>query len=70
VNTRLRFRPEIVRWWYEEGGGAVSFGSDAHQPDQVAHGFAAAAAMVEAHGFHRGRGPHDFWFRSASISRS
>jgi len=70
VNTRLRFRPEIVRWWYEEGGGAVSFGSDAHQPDQVAHGFAAAAAMVEAHGFHRGHGPNDFWFRSASTSRS
>ena len=22
----------LMRWWYEEGGGAVSFGSDAHVP--------------------------------------
>jgi histidinol-phosphatase (PHP family) len=65
VNTRLRFRPEIVRWWYEAGGTAVSFGSDAHQPDRVAHDFADAAAMVTANGFGAGRDPNGFWLRSS-----
>jgi histidinol-phosphatase (PHP family) len=64
VNTRLGFRPEIVRWWYQAGGEAVSFGSDAHQPDKVAHGFADAAAMVTAQGFHPAPDPHAFWLRS------
>jgi histidinol-phosphatase (PHP family) len=40
-----------VRWWHEEGGRAVTFGSDAHQPAKVAHAFTEAAAMAEAHGF-------------------
>jgi histidinol-phosphatase (PHP family) len=63
VNTRVPLRHEIVRWWYEEGGDAVSFGSDAHTPEVVARGFADAAAMVEAQGFSAGRGPEDFWRR-------
>jgi len=63
VNTRVPLPPEIVRWWYEEGGDAVSFGSDAHAPDVVARGFADAAAMVEAQGFKPGRDLHDFWRR-------
>ena len=52
---------EFVRWWREEGGRAVCFGSDAHRPDLVATGFAGAAAMVEAVGFRPGRHPHDHW---------
>ena len=63
VNTRLPMPSEIIRWWYEVGGDAVSFGSDAHQPSLVAHGFEDAAAMVEAHGFQPGRHPYDFWRR-------
>ncbi len=63
VNTRARFPPEIVRWWRDEGGEAVTFGSDAHSPAALAHGFADAAAMVEAQGFRPGRHPHDFWTR-------
>jgi histidinol-phosphatase (PHP family) len=63
VNTRLPLSAEVVGWWYDVGGPAVSFGSDAHQPSLVAHGFDDAAAMVEAHGFHPGRHPHDFWRR-------
>ena len=61
VNTKLRPMPEIVRWWREEGGETVSFGSDAHRPDDLANGFADAAAMVEAHGFRPGRHPYDVW---------
>jgi len=25
----------LLRWWWQEGGDAVSFGSDAHQPFRV-----------------------------------
>ncbi len=63
VNTRGPMHPEIVRWWREEGGEAVTFGSDAHTPVGLAHGFAAAAAMVEAQGFRPGRHPYDHWPR-------
>ncbi len=64
VNTRIPLDARVVRWWHEAGGDAVSFGSDAHEPAAVAHGFAEAAAMVEAQGFRPGRTPFDFWTRS------
>jgi histidinol-phosphatase (PHP family) len=65
VNTRGPLYPEIVRWWREEGGDTVTFGSDAHDPTGLAYRFAEAAAMVEAHGFRPCRDPHDFWTSSA-----
>lgn len=61
VNTRTDFPPEIVRWFFEEGGQAISFGSDAHVPEALARGFADAAAMVEAQGFRPGDHPYAFW---------
>lgn len=64
INTRAPLHPEIVRWWHDEGGDAVTFGSDAHDPTMLAHGFADAAAMAEAHGFQPGRHPYDLWTRS------
>jgi histidinol-phosphatase (PHP family) len=64
VNTSVPLHPQIVRWWSEEGGEAVTFGSDAHDPPLIAHGFVEATAMVEAHGFRPGRHPYDFWRRS------
>ncbi|TMR18639.1 PHP domain-containing protein [Nonomuraea turkmeniaca] len=64
VNTRGRLHPEIVRWWRDEGGEAVTFGSDAHSPTALAYGFTEAVAMVEAQGFRPGRHPYDFWTRS------
>jgi histidinol-phosphatase (PHP family) len=63
VNTRVPLASEIVRWWRDVGGRAVSFGSDAHRPDAVADGFAVAIAMVEHHGFRADRHPHGFWRR-------
>jgi histidinol-phosphatase (PHP family) len=63
VNTRVPLPAVIVRWWYEAGGEAVSFGSDAHEPSAIARGFAEAAAMAESAGFHPGRYPDDFWRR-------
>jgi histidinol-phosphatase (PHP family) len=64
INTRVPLHPEIVRWWHEEGGDAVTFGSDAHHPAALARGFPEAAAMAEAHGFRPGCHPYDFWARS------
>jgi histidinol-phosphatase (PHP family) len=63
VNTRVPLHPRVVGWWRDEGGSAVTFGSDAHDPTGLASGFGEAAAMVEAHGFRPGRHPHDVWTR-------
>ena len=61
VNTRIPLASEIVRWWRDEGGKVVTFGSDAHVPDAVGTGLAEAVDMVEAHGFRPGRHPYDRW---------
>lgn len=63
VNTVVPLPAVIVRWWYEAGGEALTFGSDAHRPAAVARDFARAAAMAEAGGFRPGRHPHDVWRR-------
>jgi histidinol-phosphatase (PHP family) len=64
VNTRVPLHPQIVEWWRDVNGGAVTFASDAHNPLSLAFGFADAAAMVESYGFRPGRHPYDFWVRS------
>jgi histidinol-phosphatase (PHP family) len=64
VNTRVPLSPQVVRWWREVGGSAVTFGSDAHEPAELARGFGEAAALVEAHGFRPGRHPYDVWMRA------
>ncbi len=63
VNTGGPLHPELVRWWREEGGQVVTFGSDTHSPNGLARRFAEAVAMVEAHGFRPGRHPYDRWVR-------
>lgn len=62
MNTR-RLWPWIPQWWTEEGGGAVTFGSDAHGPDAIAAHFPEAMAMIEYFGFRPGSRPEDFWTR-------
>lgn len=61
VNTRGALPAGLVRWWREEGGRAITFGSDAHEPTRLAGHFAETAAMVAAHGFRAGRHPADCW---------
>ena len=51
VNTVVPLDVTILKWWHEEGGEGVTFGSDAHEPSRVGAGFAQAAAMAEAIGF-------------------
>jgi histidinol-phosphatase (PHP family) len=65
ANAAVPLPPVIMRWWYEAGGEALVFGSDAHDPSDVAERFADLAAAAEAAGFHPGRHPHDFWRRRA-----
>lgn len=64
VNTRSPLASvDLVRWWWQAGGEAVSFGSDAHGPDSVGNRFAIAVDIVEAAGFRSGRDRFDFWRR-------
>jgi len=63
VNTRLPLHATVLTWWHEEGGDAITFGSDAHLPELVGHDFRDAAEMAEAHGFRPGRNPGDLWGR-------
>lgn len=54
---------KLLTWWYEAGGQAVSFGSDAHVPSRVADRFDIAVQVAEAAGFRSGRHSLDFWRR-------
>jgi histidinol-phosphatase (PHP family) len=53
----------VLRWWAQVGGRAVSFGSDAHDPQKIALGFESAGQMVEAAGFRPNPEPAGFWLR-------
>jgi len=62
VNTKSPLASaELLGWWREAGGTAVSFGSDAHQPWRVGARFKLAVDVVEAVGFRAGRDRFDFW---------
>jgi histidinol-phosphatase (PHP family) len=64
INTRSPMASvSQLRWWWEEGGDAVSFGSDAHQPLRVGELFDVAVDIAEAAGFRPGRDRFDFWRR-------
>ncbi|GAA1509039.1 hypothetical protein [Kribbella lupini] len=68
-NTRLPLDPLILRWWREEGGQLLTFGSDAHLPEALATGLADAAAVASAHGFAPGASPADPWRAQLSDAR-
>jgi histidinol-phosphatase (PHP family) len=53
----------VLGWWSDEGGSAVSFGSDAHRPDHIAAGFGLAQEAAAAAGFKAARDALAFWTR-------
>ena len=62
INTRSPLASvELVRWWHQEGGRAVTFGSDAHVPWAVGQRFDLAVEVVTAAGFRPGRDRSDFY---------
>jgi histidinol-phosphatase (PHP family) len=64
VNTKSPLASvELMRWWWQSGGDAVSFGSDAHDGFSVGRNFDLAVDVVEAAGFRPGRDRFDFWRR-------
>ncbi|MCX2929759.1 PHP domain-containing protein [Mycobacterium sp. CVI_P3] len=64
INTRSPLASvDLVHWWWQSGGEAVSFGSDAHDPYSVGTRFAVAVDVVEAAGFRPGRDRFDLWRR-------
>ncbi|HLI38487.1 MAG TPA: PHP domain-containing protein [Streptosporangiaceae bacterium] len=64
VNTKSPLASAgLLRWWREEGGRAVSFGSDAHADWRVGDQFKLAADVAESAGFRPGRDRFDFWRR-------
>jgi histidinol-phosphatase (PHP family) len=64
INTEVPLHREIIRWWHDVGGTAVTFGSDAHEPDKLARRFSDAAALAAACGFRPGPGPCEPWARA------
>ena len=62
INTKSPLASvELIKWWRDEGGTAVSFGSDAHVPSRVGARFKLAVDIVEGAGFRAGHDPYDFW---------
>jgi len=64
INTKSPLASvQLLGWWRDEGGRAVSFGSDSHQDWRVGDRFDVAVDIVEAAGFRAGRDRFDFWRR-------
>jgi len=55
--------PTVLGWWVEEGGRALTMGSDAHDPDRIAGGFELARQLAEAAGFRPNDDPAACWRR-------
>jgi histidinol-phosphatase (PHP family) len=64
INTRMPLCPEIACWWRDERRAAITFGSDAHEPETLARRFQDAAAMAEACGFRPAHDPCEPWPRA------
>jgi histidinol-phosphatase (PHP family) len=71
VNTTRGVAPEVglcpnqpvLDWWVEEGGRAVSLGSDAHEPAGIGRGFTHAEALITGLGFRPPADATAFWRR-------
>jgi histidinol-phosphatase (PHP family) len=68
VSTKVPLHRQILTWWRQEGGKAITFASDAHDPAVLAAGFADAAHLAEAAGFAAGDDPCGPWGRKAFLA--
>ncbi|ROR90945.1 histidinol-phosphatase (PHP family) [Nocardioides aurantiacus] len=64
LNTKVPLHPQILLWWHQEGGQAITFASDAHDPESLAHGFVEAVRTAQAAGFRPGPDPLGVWRRT------
>ena len=69
INTKAPLDPLVLSLWRQEGGQAVTFASDAHDPATLAAGFTEAAQMAEAAGFTASQDPCGPWSRNAIPAR-
>ncbi len=69
ISTKVPLHPLVLTWWRQEGGQAVTFASDAHDPAALAAGFTEAAQMAEAAGFTASHDPCGPWGRNAFPAR-
>jgi histidinol-phosphatase (PHP family) len=51
INTSRPLEAQVLRWWIDQGGRYVTFGSDSHAPDTVGDGLATAARLAGDLGF-------------------
>lgn len=63
INSVVPLPETILRWWRECGGRTVSFGSDAHDPGDVARDFMRLAELAEGFGFRPGGHEFEPWIR-------
>ena len=63
-STVIPLDRQLLQWWYDEGGAAISFASDAHDPASVARGFRAAAELAESVGFRPDPRVVQLWHRA------
>jgi histidinol-phosphatase (PHP family) len=65
INTSgwLPLDASLLTWWRDEGGEAVSFGSDAHDPLSIGREFTSAASIAQSAGFGPGSDSSGLWQR-------
>jgi len=68
LNTRDELRSDLLELWIDEGGRAVTFGSDAHSPEQLGTGLERAAVLAREHGFAPAEDPGAPWRRHGAGS--
>ncbi len=67
ISSVVPLAPSVVRWWCEEGGDAVTFGSDSHSAPTLGRGFDTVADLAGAVGFRPGSEPDDLWRRRRAL---
>lgn len=69
VGTKVPLHPLILTWWRQEGGLAITFASDAHDPAALAAGLRRRRRSGQAAGFAAGSSdPCGPWSRNSFVA--